>query len=445
MIGRAPRPARDYFPLVNSVLGSSTLRRLGRLVALGGRRRRRLAAAGEAQHGDLVADGDVAEGDDAVVAAVEEGRRELLGLRVVGASATDGGKEDAAARLKEFDRLLSRCRLGDTASVFGRDADDGAAEPEAVDERELPSFPAVDATSDTSEPTMRVVFRAVNGERREFLAKCGNLPALTSAAGEEGGGNGAWLARVPHDRQHVHFAAGHHRRLAALASSHAMDRHLLLVGPAGCGKTTLVREFASLFRYALETLYVHAEMTTRDLLQRRGTDPDTGDTTWHLSALMTAARFGRLAVIDGVDQLPPSTLAVLQSLLTDGAATLYDGSVFLPAAEFDALCDRQHLTPPQLALRGVFRVHPSFRVIATARPPTREFGKKFWLTPEVAGLFDVHCMGSMGHGNATVVLHRAGLAAAAAAIARRERADRALQRLVRWIGRRRSRRRSSSR
>ena len=51
-------------------------------------------------------------------------------------------------------------------------------------------------------------------------------------------------------------------------------------------------------------------MTARDLLQQRTTNPE-GDTIWMNSPLVNAALEGKLAVLDGIDQVHPSTLSVI--------------------------------------------------------------------------------------------------------------------------------------
>jgi len=52
-------------------------------------------------------------------------------------------------------------------------------------------------------------------------------------------------------------------------------------------------------------------MTARDLQQQRTTSP-TGDTSWRLAPLVTAAREGYLAILDGVHRVNAGTFAVLQ-------------------------------------------------------------------------------------------------------------------------------------
>lgn len=52
-------------------------------------------------------------------------------------------------------------------------------------------------------------------------------------------------------------------------------------------------------------------MTSRDLVQQRTTLPN-GDTVWQNSPLVTAALEGKMAVLDGIHRIHPSTLAVIQ-------------------------------------------------------------------------------------------------------------------------------------
>ena len=51
-------------------------------------------------------------------------------------------------------------------------------------------------------------------------------------------------------------------------------------------------------------------MTARDLLNKRTTN-EMGDTIWQNSPLVTAALEGKLAVLDGIDQVHASTLSVI--------------------------------------------------------------------------------------------------------------------------------------
>jgi MoxR-like ATPase len=199
--------------------------------------------------------------------------------------------------------------------------------------------------------------------------------------------------------------------LSEMNLSHACGRHILLVGEAGCGKSSMMHRFADTFGYATEVMHMFADMSTRDLLQRRVTCPTTGDTRWELSPLMTAAKCGHLAVLDGVDNMPSGMLSILQELLVDGSVTLPDGAVFKSYESFVAISDQEGLTEAELAARKVYCVHPSFRVVATAKPPaiggkssTGSGSQQSWLTAEVPAMFNVVNFPALPHDDALAIL-----------------------------------------
>jgi hypothetical protein len=86
-------------------------------------------------------------------------------------------------------------------------------------------------------------------------------------------------------------------------------------------------------------------------------------------------------------------LAQLQQLFIDGTVTLFDGSIFKSADEYQALMLELGETPEGMTARKVFCVHRNFRIIATARPPTRDSasGKtaKFWLGLDTPSMLDI--------------------------------------------------------
>lgn len=51
-------------------------------------------------------------------------------------------------------------------------------------------------------------------------------------------------------------------------------------------------------------------MTSRDLIQQR-TTLSNGDTVWKNSPLVDAALHGKLAILDGINRIDPSTLAIV--------------------------------------------------------------------------------------------------------------------------------------
>ena len=95
-----------------------------------------------------------------------------------------------------------------------------------------------------------------------------------------------------------------------------------LVGAQGVGKTAVARALGRALGYGrrrTRMLFCFADMTARDLLQRRSTTP-AGDTIWIDSPVVAAAKRGELLILDGIHRLPPGLLsAALARLLCDGA------------------------------------------------------------------------------------------------------------------------------
>lgn len=152
-----------------------------------------------------------------------------------------------------------------------------------------------------------------------------------------------------------------------------------MVGPRGCGKTTLVNQFARRLGYVVEPIALYQDMTARDLLQQRSTTHD-GDTRWQNSALVNAALQGSLAVLDGLHRVHASTLCVLQRLVHDRELQLYDGTRLLRHDRYDSLLESNQGQP----IPGVLRIHPDFRILASAETPS---ASNPWLTPEILSTF----------------------------------------------------------
>lgn len=87
-----------------------------------------------------------------------------------------------------------------------------------------------------------------------------------------------------------------------------------LIGPAGCGKSIMISKIVNLLEREIETIVLYQDITSRDLLQQR-TTLENGDTVWKFSPLVTAALEGKIAVIDGLHRIHPSTLSVLHRLI----------------------------------------------------------------------------------------------------------------------------------
>jgi len=181
--------------------------------------------------------------------------------------------------------------------------------------------------------------------------------------------------------------------LADLVLSHSVS-DLCVVGERGCGKSALVQQLASLLGYSTETVQLYADMTARDLLQQRTTTA-TGDTVWRSSPLVDAALTGKLAILDGLHRVHKGSLAVIQRLVHDRELQLYDGTRLISEERFQAVMEELGISQEELEARGLYKIHPAFRLVALAEPPQTGTGKGQWLTPEMLSMFVYHDMRSL--------------------------------------------------
>ena len=198
--------------------------------------------------------------------------------------------------------------------------------------------------------------------------------------------------KVPGGRAEPHLLAAdtgtmqdhHWNLLTQMLQSHCVGRDLLVIGERGSGKTFMASQFANALGYApVETLFIYADMTSRDLLQRRTTGEEK-ETLWQPTPLAIAVRTGRLAILDGVNRLPPGTISALLRLVEDREITLFDGSRYVRPDRYARMMADLSLSEAELTARGIFMVHPSFRIVALATPPTQHTP---WLTNEMLNLF----------------------------------------------------------
>ncbi|XP_038049927.1 von Willebrand factor A domain-containing protein 8-like [Patiria miniata] len=194
--------------------------------------------------------------------------------------------------------------------------------------------------------------------------------------------------RPHHEHQRFITTPSHEGVLADLLLSHSVQ-DFCIIGPKGCGKSVLTRKFADIMGYKMEPVMLYQDMTSRDLLQQRGTLPN-GDTTWRLAPLITAALEGSIALLDGLHRVNPSTLAVLHRLVHDREISLFDGTRLLRNDRYQALKEQSGLTDEQMQERFIFPIHPSFRIVALAEPPVIGSSTQQWLNPELLTLFLYH-------------------------------------------------------
>ncbi|EKX41778.1 hypothetical protein GUITHDRAFT_112197 [Guillardia theta CCMP2712] len=168
----------------------------------------------------------------------------------------------------------------------------------------------------------------------------------------------------------------------------ALGANPCVVGEKGTGKSALVLRVSNAMGYGdrRKIIHLYKDMSARDLLVRRSTN-SKGDTSWELAPLLQAAQQGEMAILDGVHRIPPETLAVLEPLMQDRMISLPNGWQLLRSDRWEAIMEEQGLGEDEMHALGLLRVHPSFRVVAIAAPPSAEHD---WLTTENASMFSFH-------------------------------------------------------
>lgn len=178
----------------------------------------------------------------------------------------------------------------------------------------------------------------------------------------------------------------HENLLADLVQSYAVG-DFCVVGPRGSGKSALVYELCHRLGQHCEVLMLYQDMTARDLVQQRTTKVN-GDTVWRDSALVKAALKGHTIVLDGIHRLHHSTISVLHRLIHDREMQLYCGKRLMSQEKYDELL-QGGLTVQELEENRVYAIHPAFRIVALAEPPTQDAASN-WLSPEMLSLFMFH-------------------------------------------------------
>ncbi|XP_063703631.1 von Willebrand factor A domain-containing protein 8 [Culicoides brevitarsis] len=187
------------------------------------------------------------------------------------------------------------------------------------------------------------------------------------------------------DKQHVFIPNAYHENtLADLVQSYAVS-DFCLIGPRGSGKSALIYELCRRLGQHCEVLMLYQDMTARDLVQQRTTKVN-GDTVWRDSALVKAALNGHTIVLDGIHRLHNSTIAILHRLIHDREIQLYCGKRLIAQEKYDELL-KDGILAEEMEEHRVYPIHPAFRIVALAEPPTQE---QNWLTPEMLSLFLFH-------------------------------------------------------
>lgn len=76
--------------------------------------------------------------------------------------------------------------------------------------------------------------------------------------------------------------------------------------------------------------------------------------------------------------------------MQDRELQLHDGQRLISDARYQFIKENFNLTDTQLNSKGILRIHPDFKIIAIAEPPTNQSAQGNWITPEVLSLFLFH-------------------------------------------------------
>ena len=127
---------------------------------------------------------------------------------------------------------------------------------------------------------------------------------------------------------------------AVLSSLMENDR-ILLVGPTGSGKSSLIAQLAARLNWPMRCINLHGETSVSDFL---GTHKArNGEVFFQYGILPTAMREGYVLCLEELDAATPEILFVLQGVLEEGGTlTIADNA-------------GEHIVP-----------HPDFRLVATA-------------------------------------------------------------------------------
>ncbi|KAJ4490439.1 AAA domain-containing protein [Lentinula aciculospora] len=154
----------------------------------------------------------------------------------------------------------------------------------------------------------------------------------------------------------------------------------LLPSTASTSTSTLVRIFAEILGYELETIHLYKELGGREIVMRRrvlsepngSTSSTSTTTTWDPSPLIRGAWGGKLVWLEGIDVIAMTgTAGSLARFVQDREIELWEGRRVV--AEKDENEDGLLTT-----------THPSFRLIATA---SKSLPLRDWLSDEHANMF----------------------------------------------------------
>jgi cobaltochelatase CobS len=116
-------------------------------------------------------------------------------------------------------------------------------------------------------------------------------------------------------------------RVLKLVAAGVSKRNVMLVGPAGCGKTTLGSQVAEVLKLRFAAISCSPGMSESKLLGRVVPNVSSGEEKYHESPIVKAYVDGGVILLDEMDNADPSILLVLNMFLDNGHVVLPNGEL----------------------------------------------------------------------------------------------------------------------